>query len=135
MRRRCDANMKGTNHGHARQPRLAVTQQQAWDALNDPEVLKVCIPGCDKVESTGDNQYAVAMAVKVGPVSAKFTGKITLTECKPPESYTWLSTGRAARPASARAREVRLTPQGTGCELAYTVRRRWAARSRRWASA
>ena len=49
---------------------LAVTQQQAWDALNDPEVLKACIPGCDKVEATGDNRYAVGVAVKVGPVAA-----------------------------------------------------------------
>ena len=46
---------------------LAVTQQQAWAALNDPEVLKVCIPGCDKVEATGENQYAVGVAVKIGP--------------------------------------------------------------------
>ncbi|RYF33023.1 MAG: carbon monoxide dehydrogenase, partial [Comamonadaceae bacterium] len=44
--------------------RLAVTQQQAWDALNDPEILKLCIPGCDKVEATGENQYAISMAVK-----------------------------------------------------------------------
>jgi len=42
---------------------LAVTQQQAWDALNDPEVLKRCIPGCDKVEATGENQYAVGVSV------------------------------------------------------------------------
>ena len=56
---------------------LAVSQQQAWEALNDPEVLKLCIPGCDKVEATADNQYAVAMALKIGPVSAKFAGKIS----------------------------------------------------------
>ena len=49
---------------------LAVSQQQAWEALNDPEVLKLCIPGCDKVEATGENLYAVAMALKIGPVSA-----------------------------------------------------------------
>ena len=48
---------------------LGVTQEQAWEALNDPETLKGCLPGCDKFESTGDNQYAVTMAVKVGPVS------------------------------------------------------------------
>ena len=66
---------------------LAVSQQQAWEALNDPEVLKLCIPGCDKVEPTGDNQYAVAMALKIGPVSAKFAGKITLSDIVPPESY------------------------------------------------
>ena len=57
---------------------LAVSQQQAWEALNDPEVLKLCIPGCDKFAPAGNNQYAVAMAVKIGPVSAKFAGKITL---------------------------------------------------------
>ena len=55
---------------------LAVTQQQAWDALNNPEVLKVCFPSCDKVEATGENQYAIGVAVKVGPVAAKFGGKI-----------------------------------------------------------
>ena len=59
---------------------LAVSQQQAWEALNDPEVLKLCIPGCDKVEPTGENQYSVAMALKIGPVSAKFAGKITLSD-------------------------------------------------------
>ena len=47
---------------------LAITQQQAWDALNDPAVLKACIPGCDKVEATGENQYAIGMALKIGPV-------------------------------------------------------------------
>ena len=45
---------------------LAVTQEQAWSALNDPEVLKASIPGCDRVEATGNNQYAVAVSVKVG---------------------------------------------------------------------
>ena len=59
---------------------LAITQQQAWDALNNPEVLKTCIPGCDRVEATGENQYAIGMAVKIGPVAAKFTGKIALSE-------------------------------------------------------
>ena len=45
---------------------LAVTQQQAWEALNDPEVLKLCIPGCDKVEASGENQYAVAWRSRSG---------------------------------------------------------------------
>src|SRR6218665_3845916 len=64
---------------------LAVSQQQAWEALNDPEVLKLCIPGCGKIEPCGENQYAVAMALKIRPVSAKFTGKITLPKIEPPE--------------------------------------------------
>ena len=74
-------DMQGNRH-------LAVTQQQAWEALNDPEVLKACIPGCDRVEATGENQYAIGMAVKIGPVSARFSGKILLADVLPPSSYT-----------------------------------------------
>ena len=57
---------------------LSVTQQQAWDALNDPEILKSCIPGCEKFEQTAENEYGVTVAVKIGPVSAKFNGKVKL---------------------------------------------------------
>jgi carbon monoxide dehydrogenase subunit G len=67
--------------------RLGVTQQQAWEALNDPETLKKCIPGCDKFELTGDNTYSVALAVKIGPVSAKFSGKVTLSDIVAPDGY------------------------------------------------
>jgi len=49
---------------------LHVTQAQAWDALNDPEILKSCIPGCDKFELTEANVYSVGVAIKIGPVSA-----------------------------------------------------------------
>lgn len=108
---------------------LAVTQQQAWDALNDPEVLKLCIPGCDKVEPTGEHQYSVAMALKIGPVSAKFAGKITLSDIAPPESYTIAFDGSGGvagfGKGSAQVRLVALPADGTGqesCELHYTVR-------------
>ena len=101
---------------------LAVTQQQAWDALNDPEVLKRCIPGCDKVESTGENQYAVGVSVKIGPVSAKFAGKITLSEIVPPQSYTITFDGQGGAAGFGKGNaQVTLTPAGTGCELAYVV--------------
>ena len=102
---------------------LGVTQQQAWDALNDPEVLKKCIPGCDKFEKTEqDNQYAVGMAVKVGPVSAKFTGKVTLTEIQPPSSYKLAFEGQGGVAGFGKgASSVSLVPNAEGCELAYTV--------------
>ena len=101
---------------------LAITQQQAWDALNDPAVLKTCIPGCDKVEATGDNQYAIGMALKIGPVSAKFTGKITLSEINPPTSYKLSFEGQGGVAGFGKgSAEVRLTPNDDGCELAYTV--------------
>ena len=107
---------------------LAVSQQQAWEALNDPEVLKLCIPGCDKVEPTGDNQYSVAMALKIGPVSAKFAGKITLSDIVPPESYTIAFDGSGGvagfGKGNAQVRLVPLPPDAAGqdsCELHYTV--------------
>ena len=104
--------------------RLAVTQQQAWDALNDPEVLKLCIPGCDKVEPTGDNQYAISMAVKVGPVAARFNGKIALADVLPPNSYTlqFEGQGGAAGFGKGSARVLLSPPaEGAGCELNYTA--------------
>lgn len=101
---------------------LAVTQQQAWDALNDPEVLKTCIPGCDKVEATGENQYAIGMALKIGPVSAKFSGKITLSDIFPPESYKLSFEGQGGPAGFGKgSAEVKLTANDEGCELAYTV--------------
>jgi uncharacterized protein len=109
--------MQGSRH-------LAVPQQQAWEALNDPQVLKVCIPGCDKVEATGDNQYAIGMAVKVGPVSARFAGKIQLIDVLPPNSYTLVFEGQGGAAGFGKgSAKVNLAPpaEGAGCELSYTA--------------
>ncbi|MGB4115099.1 MAG: carbon monoxide dehydrogenase subunit G [Polaromonas sp.] len=101
---------------------LAITQQQAWDALNDPAVLKACIPGCDKVESSGDNQYSIGMSLKIGPVSAKFSGKITLSDINPPSSYKINFEGQGGPAGFGKGDSaVTLTPNAGGCELAYTV--------------
>jgi len=105
--------------------RLGITQQQAWEALNDPETLKKCIPGCDKFELTGDNQYTVALAVKIGPVSAKFNGKVTLAEITPPDSYRLSFEGQGGVAGFAKgSSSVSLKPiadGSPGCELDYTV--------------
>jgi carbon monoxide dehydrogenase subunit G len=101
---------------------LAITQQQAWDALNDPAVLKACIPGCDKVEPTGENQYSIGMALKIGPVSAKFTGKIALCDINPPQSYTISFEGQGGPAGFGKgSAKVQLTPNDRGNELAYSV--------------
>ncbi|MEZ5702113.1 MAG: SRPBCC domain-containing protein [Burkholderiaceae bacterium] len=63
---------------------LKATQQQAWEALNDPEILKACIPGCKKFEPTGDNAFAVAAGIKIGPVAATFNGNVQLTDIVAP---------------------------------------------------
>lgn len=103
---------------------LAVTQQQAWDALNDPEVLKTCIPGCEKVEATGENRYALGMTVRVGPVSARFNGRIELQDVAPPESYTMAFEGQGGAAGFGKgSAKVHLAPlaEGTACQLDYSA--------------
>ena len=101
---------------------LAITQQQAWDALNDPEVLKQCIPRCDKVEASGPDTFAIGMALKIGPVSAKFTGKITLSDIHPPHSYTISFEGQGGPAGFGKGNaKVLLTPHGRGNTLSYEV--------------
>ncbi|WP_077000689.1 CoxG family protein [Variovorax sp. KK3] len=106
--------------------RLGITQQQAWEALNDPETLKKCIPGCDKFEPAGDNQYTVALAVKIGPVSAKFNGKVALADITPPDSYRLSFEGQGGVAGFAKgSSSVTLKPvadsEGAACDLDYTV--------------
>jgi carbon monoxide dehydrogenase subunit G len=111
--------------------RLGVTQQQAWEALNDPETLKKCIPGCDKFELTGDNQYSVALAVKIGPVSAKFSGKVALSDIVAPDGYKLSFEGQGGVAGFAKGSSsvtlrpldgaAEAAPAATGCELDYTV--------------
>ncbi|NBW51403.1 MAG: carbon monoxide dehydrogenase [Betaproteobacteria bacterium] len=101
---------------------LAITQQQAWDALNDPAVLKTCIPGCDKVEASGENQFSIGMALKIGPVAAKFAGKITLSDIAPPNSYTISFEGQGGPAGFGKGNaKVQLTSNERGCELSYNV--------------
>ena len=102
--------------------RLGVTQQQAWEALNDPETLKKCIPGCDKFELTGDNTYSVALAVKIGPVSAKFSGKVMLSDIVAPDGYkvTFEGPGRVAGVAKGSS-SVSLKPLSGAADAALVV--------------
>ena len=101
---------------------LHVAQAQAWDALNDPAILKSCIPGCDKFELTEANVYNVGVAIKIGPVSAKFTGKVTLTDIEAPNSYAlnFEAQGGVAGFGKGESK-VSLHPHADGCELQYTV--------------
>ena len=101
---------------------LHVTQAQAWDALNDPEILKSCIPGCDKFELTEANIYNVGVAIKIGPVSAKFSGKVTLSDIQAPNSYAlnFEAQGGVAGFGKGES-QVSLHPHAEGCELKYTV--------------
>lgn len=102
---------------------LAVTREQAWDALNDPEILKRCITGCEKFELTAENTYAIAVAIRIGPVSARFNGKVTLADIVVPESYAlrFDAQGGAAGFGKGES-QVLLVPNEQGVELRYTVK-------------
>ncbi|WP_395061073.1 CoxG family protein [Paraburkholderia silvatlantica] len=73
---------------------LPVPQQRAWEALNDTAILKACIPGCESIEADGENAYAVALTAAVGPVKARFKGRMQLADIDAPNSYTIVFEGQ-----------------------------------------
>jgi carbon monoxide dehydrogenase subunit G len=98
-------------------------QQAVWNGLNDPEVLKACVPGCESITPTGDNEYLVLMVARVGPVSAKFKGKLTLSDIKPPQSYAMAFEGQGGPAGFAKGgAKVTLSTQGMTTKLAYDVK-------------
>jgi carbon monoxide dehydrogenase subunit G len=101
---------------------LPVSPQQAWDALNDPEMLKACIPGCESVTLTGPDQYEVLMAARIGPVAAKFKGKLTQSDVVEPVSYKIRFDGQGGVAGFGKgSADVRLTAVPEGTQLDYDV--------------
>jgi len=103
--------------------RIAASRQRVWEALNDPEVLRQCIPGCEEIVKLSDVEWTAKVTAKVGPVKAKFGGKVTLSDLDPPNGYTITGegTGGAAGFAKGGA-AVKLVDQGDGTLLSYTVK-------------
>jgi carbon monoxide dehydrogenase subunit G len=98
------------------------SQDVTWKALNDTAVLKACIPGCESIEQTGDNEYQLVMTARVGPVSAKFKGKMTLSDVVPPQSYKLIFEGQGGVAGFAKGEaSVNLAPQDGGTRLGYAV--------------
>jgi len=102
--------------------RIAAPREAVWTALNDPEVLKQCIAGCEEMEKTSDTEFVAKVTAKVGPVRAKFGGAVTLSDIDPPNGYTISGegTGGAAGFAKGGAK-VQLIADGDGTLLKYTV--------------
>jgi len=102
---------------------IPVAKNQVWVALNDPGVLKACIPGCETIEQIGDNEYKVAMTAAVGPVRAKFAGKLLLSNIDPPNSYSlsFEGSGGAAGFGKGGA-DVSLAAEGAGTRLSYSAK-------------
>lgn len=103
--------------------RIPVGQQRVWEALNDPEVLKTCIPGCDTIERVSDNEYKIGMTAAVGPVKARFAGKLTLLDLNPPNSYSLAFEGSGGAAGFGKGgAKVNLTPDGAASTLlAYSA--------------
>ncbi|MPZ43525.1 MAG: carbon monoxide dehydrogenase [Betaproteobacteria bacterium] len=103
---------------------IPVSQQKTWQALNDLEVLKACIPGCESIVPSGENEYDVVLTAKVGPVSARFKGKLKLADMNPPESYNLAFEGQGGVAGFARgSAQVNLTPEGDEkTRLGYAVK-------------
>jgi len=96
--------------------------QRTWGALNDPDTLKGCINGCETLERTGEQSFRCVMAVKVGPVSARFNGKLELTDVQPPRAYTMNFEGQGGAAGFGRGTSrVALEPEGGQTRLRYTA--------------
>ena len=93
--------------------RVPTDRETVWRALNDPEVLKECLPGCQEIEKTSDTEMTATLVIKVGPVKATFAGGVTLSDLDPPNGYTISGQGQggAAGFASGEAK-VRLVADG-----------------------
>ena len=102
---------------------IRASQADTWAALNDPEILKACVPGCETIEQTSDSEYAVQMTARVGPVSAKFKGKLSLSNVNPPHSYSIAFEGQGGVAGFARGgADVSLAPEGHDTRLSYKVK-------------
>lgn len=103
--------------------RIAASREIVWAALNDPEVLKQCIPGCQSLEKVGDNEMKATATIAVGPVKAKFAGAVLLSDIDPPNSYVIRGEGSGGVAGFAKGQaHVTLSDVEGGTLLAYTVK-------------
>jgi uncharacterized protein len=101
---------------------LPVARETVWEKLNDAETLKACIPGCESLDKLSDTEFQAVAVTKIGPVKAKFKGKVTLSDLDPPNGYriTGQGDGGVAGFATGGA-TVKLEPKDGGTLLIYTV--------------
>jgi carbon monoxide dehydrogenase subunit G len=101
---------------------IAAPRAQVWDALNDPEVLKQCIPGCQSLERESEDRLKAIVAIKIGPIGARFAGAVTLSELDPPNSYVISGEGQGGNAGFARGgARIKLSDEGETTRLTYEV--------------
>ncbi|MBW3097597.1 SRPBCC family protein [Pseudohoeflea coraliihabitans] len=103
--------------------RIDAPRQKVWEALNDPEVLRQCIPGCQSLEKISENEMTAAVKIKIGPVSAAFKGHVTLENIDAPNSYTIVGEGKGGIAGFAKGgADVNLIDEGAQTLLTYDVK-------------
>lgn len=101
---------------------LPATRETVWAKLNDPAVLKVCIPGCEELNMVSDTEFEAVAVNKIGPVKARFKGKVTLSDLDPPNGYKISGQGDGGVAGFAKGGAVvALAPKDGGTLLSYTV--------------
>jgi hypothetical protein len=101
---------------------LSAPREAVWEKLNDSGVLKACIPGCEELEKLADGGFRASARMKVGPVSARFKGRVSLSDLNPPQSYRITGEGEGGVAGFAKGSAlVTLTEAGGGTQLRYTV--------------
>jgi hypothetical protein len=102
---------------------IALPQAEVWRGLNDPEILKTCIPGCESIEKVAENEYKVALTAAIGPVKAKFAGKLILSDIKPPDSYSLAFEGSGGAAGFGKGgAQVSLAAAGDSTRLSYSAK-------------
>src|SRR5262245_25243489 len=103
--------------------RIAASRETVWAALNDVEVLKRCIPGCESLEKQSDAEMTAKVKLQIGPVSARFSGRVTLSEIDPPNGYRIAGEGSGGTAGHAKGSAlVRLAQDGDTTILRYEAR-------------
>jgi carbon monoxide dehydrogenase subunit G len=101
---------------------LAAPREEVWAKLNDPDVLRACIPGCERLELLGENEFQAVATNRVGPVKARFKGKVRLTDLDPPNGYKISGEGDGGVAGFAKGgATVTLAPSESGTVLSYAV--------------
>jgi carbon monoxide dehydrogenase subunit G len=102
--------------------RIEAPREAVWAGLNDVAILQQCIPGCESIEKISDTEMNAKVTLKVGPVKASFSGKVTLSDLDPPNGYTITGTGSGGAAGFAKGgAKVRLAPDRTATVLSYEV--------------
>lgn len=100
------------------QERIAAPVQTVWEALNDPDILRECIPGCESLDKKSDTEMEAVVALKIGPIKARFNGEVELVNLQPPHSYTIQGEGKGGIAGFAKGgADVKLEEDGEGGTL------------------